>query len=177
MILKNMNCWEFIDGLPDQSVDVIIADPPYNGEVVNMDELRRVCRGHIVSFCAPFAPFFEPDELAYWVKPTSTKNYSKHLGNFVEWILVERHGAVFNAGLHWSNYTGVYTDILLKKPDHPFEKPLSLIQRLVAIYSSPGDIVFDPFMGSGTTKRASLPLGRDFYGCEIDPKYFDLCLA
>jgi hypothetical protein len=139
-----------------------------------MDELRRVCSGHIIMFCSPENMFFKPDEIAYWTKTPSTKNYSRHLGRFVEYILIERHGDTFNTDLHWSNYTGVYTDMIQTKQVHPFEKPLSLMERLVLIYSKPGDTVFDPFMGSCKTGQACLNTGRDFIGCEILEEYLKL---
>src|SRR3990167_6937410 len=168
---KNINAWDFIATLPDKSVNAIITDPMYD-DILNMDELRRVCSGHIIMFCAPENPFFQPDELAYWIKTPSTKNYSKHLGRFVEWILIERHGETFNTGLHWSNYTGVYDDRLLTKQIHPFEKPVSLLERLVAIYTKPDDIILDPFFGGGSTLKASDNLVRHAIVCEISQEYF-----
>ena len=57
---------------------------------------------------------------------------------------------------------------------HPTEKPLALMHKIVTNASCPGDIVFDPFMGTGTTAVAALDLGRRFVGCEIDPSYFDI---
>jgi DNA modification methylase len=44
----------------------------------------------------------------------------------------------------------------------------------VALFSNPGDVVFDPFMGSGTTGVACAQLDRRFIGVELDPKYFDM---
>jgi tRNA G10 N-methylase Trm11 len=167
----NVDAWKFIKTMKNDSVQTIICDPPYDAQV-NMEELRRICSGHIIMFCAPEREFFVPDERAFWIKTPSTKNYTKHLGRFVEEIIIERHGDVFNAGLHWSNYTGVYDDRLLTKQVHPYEKPLALMERLVAIYTRPGSIVFDPFMGSGTTLRAANNLSREAIGCEIEPKYF-----
>lgn len=58
--------------------------------------------------------------------------------------------------------------------DHPTVKPLGLIQKYIKICSHPGDIIFDPFMGSGTTGVASIKMGRKFIGCEINPEYFEL---
>ena len=168
---KNINAWDYIATLPDNSVNAIITDPLYDA-TMNMDELRRICSGHIIMFCAEGKPFFQPDKYAYWVKPISTKNYSKNLGSFVEWILIEKHGEVFNSGLYWANYTAVYHDVLLTKPVHPFEKPLSLLERLVAIYTKPDDVVFDPFFGSGSTLRAAYNLGRTAVGCEINEEHF-----
>ena len=57
---------------------------------------------------------------------------------------------------------------------HPTEKPLKLIEQLILASSNPGDIVFDPCMGSGTTCIAALNLNRRFIGCELDKEYFDL---
>ena len=55
---------------------------------------------------------------------------------------------------------------------HPTQKPVDLMKWLVASYSKPGDVVLDPFMGSGSTGVACLSLGRRFLGCELDPAYF-----
>jgi DNA modification methylase len=55
---------------------------------------------------------------------------------------------------------------------HPNEKPVSLMAKLVELCTNPGDIVFDPFMGSGTTGVACVQLERSFIGCEISPEYF-----
>ena len=48
-------------------------------------------------------------------------------------------------------------------------KPLQLMQCLVRDYSREGDLVFDPFMGSGTTGAAAINMGRRFLGCDSDP--------
>ena len=55
--------------------------------------------------------------------------------------------------------------------DHPTQKPLYIIERLIEIHSNQEDMVFDPFVGSGTTAVAALKLGRHFYGCDINPEY------
>lgn len=58
--------------------------------------------------------------------------------------------------------------------DHPTMKPIGLCAKGVLAMSSPGDIVFDPFSGSGSTLIACEQTGRKCYGCEIDPKYCDV---
>lgn len=55
---------------------------------------------------------------------------------------------------------------------HPNEKPVGLIAML--LQWCPGEIVLDPFMGSGTTGVAAVQMGRKFIGIEIEPKYFDI---
>lgn len=59
-----------------------------------------------------------------------------------------------------------------KKIDHMTVKPLDLMERLVEIFSTPRQVVLDPFMGSGTTGVAALRRGRRFIGFEIERKYF-----
>ena len=57
---------------------------------------------------------------------------------------------------------------------HPCPKPLRWMLWAVNKCSLPGHIIFDPFMGSGTTGMASARLGRRFIGIEIEPRYFDI---
>jgi len=153
--------------------DCIITDPEYDITDFDLPFLRRVCDGNIIVFCKPENQFFVPDEYLFWVKTPSTKNYTRKCGRFVEMILVSRRGETFNM-LHWSQMTGVYDDRLVLPPEHPWEKPLTLIERLVRIYSNPGDSVLDPFCGSGTTLVACQNLGRRYLGIEQDPKYVEL---
>jgi len=54
---------------------------------------------------------------------------------------------------------------------HPTQKPLPLMKRLVELVTQPGDMVLDPFAGSGTTGVAALQLGRRFQGFEKDPDF------
>tara|TARA_R110000822_G_scaffold301108_1_gene424802 strand:+ start:19315 stop:20067 length:753 start_codon:yes stop_codon:yes gene_type:complete len=56
--------------------------------------------------------------------------------------------------------------------NHPTEKPIFLISKFLELFSDPGDVIFDPFMGSGTTGVAATQLGRKFIGIEREPKYF-----
>ena len=57
---------------------------------------------------------------------------------------------------------------------HPTQKSLKLVQELVLIRSNEGDVVLDPFMGSGTTGVAAKNLNRDFIGIEKDEGYFKI---
>ena len=60
-----------------------------------------------------------------------------------------------------------------KEFGHPTIKPLELVQRHILHCSNEGDIILDPFMGSGTTGVACLNTGRNFIGMEIDDNYFE----
>jgi DNA modification methylase len=72
-------------------------------------------------------------------------------------------------GLDWTKHRSN-----IKTPDHPHQKPVEVVRWLVRTMSNPGDTIFDPFMGSGTTGVACMQLGRNFIGCEIDEDYFKI---
>jgi site-specific DNA-methyltransferase (adenine-specific) len=55
--------------------------------------------------------------------------------------------------------------------EHPTQKPEEIIARLIECSSKPGDIVLDPFMGSGTTALVAEKMGRNWLGCEVEPQY------
>jgi len=57
---------------------------------------------------------------------------------------------------------------------HETVKPLALMRTLIRAFSAPGQIILDPYLGSGTTAEAALIEGRHIIGCEITPKYWDL---
>lgn len=60
---------------------------------------------------------------------------------------------------------------------HPTQKPLEVVSRLVRAVSRPGDLVLDPFAGSGTTGHACLLTGRRFVGIEREQTYIDIARA
>jgi len=79
-------------------------------------------------------------------------------------ISVENHQKWFQQ--IWTGLTGASTR------HHPAPYPLELAERLVRMFSFVGDVVLDPFAGTGTTMVASAKWGRNSIGVEIDPHYF-----
>ena len=61
----------------------------------------------------------------------------------------------------------------LTDPKHPSQKPIRILKHLIEIASNPGDMIFDPFMGVGSTGVASAQLGRNFIGVELEKVFFD----
>jgi site-specific DNA-methyltransferase (adenine-specific) len=57
---------------------------------------------------------------------------------------------------------------------HPTQKPVSLYDYLIRTYTQPGDVILDPFMGSGTTGVAALKTGRHYIGCDVSAEYVNL---
>jgi len=63
--------------------------------------------------------------------------------------------------------------VLGKKRIHPTQKNEDILINLIKVHTKEGDLVFDPFFGSGTTGIACIKSGRRFVGSEIDKKYFE----
>ena len=55
---------------------------------------------------------------------------------------------------------------------HPAQKPVNLLKQLIEICTDPGDVVIDPCFGSGSTARACMETGRNFYGFEVDKNFY-----
>ncbi len=64
--------------------------------------------------------------------------------------------------------------IIPSADDHPTPKPPALARHFIRLHTLPGETVFDPFMGRGSTGVAAMQEGRKFIGCEIDPVHFDI---
>jgi DNA modification methylase len=62
------------------------------------------------------------------------------------------------------------------KFDHPAQKPVALFEAPVRNHTAPGDAVYDPFLGSGTTLMAAETLGRRCYAMEIEPRYVQIAI-
>lgn len=77
--------------------------------------------------------------------------------------------------------SNIWTDLTVpfwsmpENTDHPTQKPEKLLARIILAGSNPGDVVLDPFLGSGTTSVVACKLGRRYTGIEIDREY--ACLA
>jgi site-specific DNA-methyltransferase (adenine-specific) len=101
--------------------------------------------------------------------------YTLENGEPKDW---ERSGAGNYRLTHPSN---LWTDLTIpfwsmpENTDHPTQKPEKLAAKLILASSNPGDLVFDPFLGSGATSVAAKKLGRRFVGVEVDELY--CCLA
>jgi site-specific DNA-methyltransferase (adenine-specific) len=73
--------------------------------------------------------------------------------------------------LEWTKSVWTFPAVSAKKVGHPAPFPEELPHRLVQLYTFKGDVVLDPFAGSGTTCRVAKVDGRSFIGYEINPEY------
>jgi site-specific DNA-methyltransferase (adenine-specific) len=97
-------------------------------------------------------------------------NYQESINWKVSNDLIYREGKQMRSV--WSSPTTPKREKILG--DHPTQKPLELLRRLIALCTSTGDLVLDPFCGSGTTGVACAQLERNFVGIDLDPSYIDL---
>lgn len=71
----------------------------------------------------------------------------------------------------------IYSELPPRDRSHPNEKPVRMVRHFIELHTKPGDLILDPFMGSGTTGVAAAELGRDFIGIELDPDHFATAFA
>jgi len=102
-------------------------------------------------------------------EPAETAGQSKNTRTGSKWVEVDRRAVVTsdhrNRRSVWTVPTQPYTGA------HFAVFPAALIEPCVLAGSRPGDVVLDPFMGSGTTAQVAQALGRQWIGCELNPDY------
>lgn len=112
-----------------------------------------------------------------WCKPNPMPSLSKRHWTWATELCVyaTKQGHTFNFpdGSHALNYWEVTNN---NNNFHCTQKPVEIIRKPIIRSSNPGDIVFDPFLGSGTTVVAAENEGRECYGAEIDPEYVAVTL-
>lgn len=190
------------DVIPTAPPDAaIISDPPY-GMDWNTDSTRFTGGGQkrgdgrewqkVNGDKEPFdpAPFLAFPEVVLW----GANHYAQRLpvGCTLVWIKKPAHlygTFLSDAEIGWAKGGyGVYVHYKSFPPPsriheaalgtgragHPTQKPLSLMSWCINEFAPKAAVVFDPFMGSGSTGVACVDLGRDFIGCDNDPVHFDV---
>jgi site-specific DNA-methyltransferase (adenine-specific) len=130
----------------------------------------RAWRDALQSFGAKY------DTCLSWIKPDSAPRFNgQGAARGFECAVTAWSGKGYRS---WNGggKRGVFTHPVNtdRQGEHPTEKPVPLMLDLVTLYSNAGQVVFDPFMGSGTTGIACLKRGRRFVGVERNLKWFDL---
>lgn len=163
-------------------VDAVVTDPPYgvdfaawDAEIPDWLPAARAASDRVVFTTAPTTcwDYPRPDWLAAWARPGSPARTAQ--GGFNHWTPILAWGVRFP------------TDMLYLPPVanpqrreyptgylHPSPKPAGVMRWMVSAASVAGEVVCDPFMGSGTTGVACHQLGRKFVGIEREERFFDL---
>ena len=210
--LLHGDCLELMKDIPDESIDLVVTDPPYKttsrgssggtggilkeeinkrGKVFKhndiefnewLPELYRVLKdtGHayIMSNNKNLKNMlmeienvgFNIYKTLIWAKNSPITNM--YYMDSHEYIIFCRKGKAKRI-----NNCGTKSVLNVDNPRnkvHPTEKPVELMEVLITNSSQEGELVFDPFMGSGTTGVACLNTNRNFIGIELDETYFNI---
>lgn len=210
---------DVIKKIPDNSIDFILTDPPYNLGQHSTGNIPLPGRSAMNNDVAEwdmidFNPEEWADEFIRILKPTGNlfifTSYNQlgrwyncldhrfDTSNFMIWHKTNPAPKIFKAGFlnscemiftcwnkkHTWNFISqaemhnfIQSPICmpperLSSPKHPAQKPVSILKKMIEIASNKGDIIFDPFMGVGSTGVAALELDRRFIGVELDESYF-----
>ena len=153
-----------------------------------LDELCRVMKNiNIYLWCSqkqlfPLIEYFVEGKkcnfnLITWHKTNPIPACGNKYLTDTEYCLFFREKGVKIYGEFSTKFTYYITPLNQKDKklyNHPTIKPLDIIQNLVVNSSLEGDIVLDPFLGSGTTAVACVNTGRHYIGFELDPQYYDI---
>ena len=216
----NGDCLDYLGQIPDNSIDLILTDPPYNiaqystgninlpgrsalnndlaeWDLIPIDpfdllpDLKRIIKpdGNIFVFTSynligkwheAFDSEFDTFQFFIWHKTNpAPKIFKNGFLNSCEMI-----ACMWNKGHKWNfsdqrNMHNFFESPICMKPErlsepkHPSQKPVRLLEHIVSIASNENDVVFDPFMGVGSTGVAALRNKRRFIGIEIEKSYFD----
>lgn len=188
------NCLELLP-LP---ADVLITDPPYGIDLEAHDktglyrrETRKIVNDHSQDVGIAALALYKDIPVIVFANPMRPWP-----GEWRQYLVWDKGGAVGGGGdiatmwkLTWELIQVARTGKLngrrdpavlrfLARPQefrfHPAVKPLKLMLYLISKVTQPGEMVIDPFMGSGTTGIAAVKLGRKFTGIEIDPHNFNI---
>lgn len=209
--------YDLIDLIPDNSIDLIVTDPPYeivagghggafgvenrpyhldvskneNMNVGITDEMlqqfERVQKAtNIYIFCnknqlRQFFNFYKDKnvDLLVWNKTNPVPMLNNKYLSDLEYIFFARQKGVklFTNSERGSKLFITPTNKSDKaKYDHPSVKPQHIVETLILNSSEEGQIVLDPFVGSGTTAIAAKNLGRGFVVIEREKKYYDITI-
>jgi DNA modification methylase len=222
--IHKIDCLEGIKQIPDNSVDLIITDPPYNigqdnkrtkvgnvimtnkeawGEWDNYEtvefelfftnylkECFRILKEGGVMYC-----FSAREDNGFYIHkavdigftylnslcivkdnplPHFAKTNYRSAFELCFYVCKGDKPKTFNF-ISQQECINVYRYLIgIKDTTHPTEKPLKFFRRLVKISSNEGDLVFDGFMGSGTTAVAAKQLNRKYLGFEISEDYLEM---
>jgi len=194
------DCLDIMREMPDKCVDLVLTDPPYGIDagsgtavyIVNkkwgqdhekrrnittgdwdkkrpdkayFDEIKRVAKNYIIWGGNYFSDYLEGSPCwIVWDKCNGDSFFADG----------ELAATSFNTKLRICRKLS--QGFIKSKDDkedriHPTQKPVSLFEWILKLYSKPGDIILDPFLGSGTTVAACINLERQYIGIEISPDY------
>ena len=175
------DCLEVMKGVPDKSIDLIIVDSPYQEGFSNRFftfKYKLVDNGQMLWFTQPTELYDMPErpkQILIWKEPMSPKPKYRRYKEFLDFICWYAYGEYTFNNLLWNLMSSVFEDFIIRSERlHKWEKPLSMIEKLILIHTNENDIVLDPFLGSGTTAEACMKWNRNFIGIDISEEYCEI---
>ena len=179
----NIDCMELMRQLPDKIFDLAIADPPYGldkkstqgaGKLKN----RVLNEGNIKRWDnAPGKEFFNELQRISKHQIIWGGNYFP-LGTcrcFVCWDKCQPWPNFSQAEFAWTSFdmpAKMFRFDNRVEKIHPTQKPVEMYAYLLQQFAPAGGVIFDPMMGSQSSRIAAYKLGYDYVGCEIDEEYY-----
>ena len=191
------DCLEVMRGMEDNSADLVVTDPPYGiGESGKKNRSRgtKTNPKDYGDYDWDHSPASD-EQITEMIRVS--KNQIIFGGNFFNlppspcWLVWDKdNGACDFADceLAWTSFKtavrkfkwrwhGFLQENMKRKEfrSHPTQKPVPLMKWIIESYSKPGDLIIDPFAGSGSTGVGCRDLGRRYILIEQDPKYVKIC--
>lgn len=190
------DCLNVMPTLSDASVDFVLTDPPYlvnyqdrTGRSIANDrdsewllpafvEMYRVLRRN--SFAVSFYGWSRVDLfMAAWraagFRVVGHLVFAKRYASSTRYVRYQHESAFLLAKGAPAVPSQPIPDVLpwqyTRNTLHPTQKPVSALSPLIRSFTKPGDLVLDPFAGSGSTNEAAFHTGRRSLGIELDPTY------
>ena len=199
--IYNMDCLKGINQIDNSSIDLILTDPPYGINLhcqrrkqaqlwdryhdtkilltAVVPELYRVLKNNSVMFM--FASWKQN-----WLKGILEKQFI--VKSCIVWVKNNWGLGYYTRPQHefiWMCFKGTpkrfpkaVSDVWhfdrLINPEHPCEKPIRLILKMINLASKTDDLILDPFLGSGTTAVGCKMLKRKYIGFELSPQYITM---
>lgn len=201
--IYNEDCLETMRRMPDGFVDLVLTDPPYGiGVDRTMAKQGGTKYGKAAAAKAYYESTGWDDVIPNADVFAEILRISKHQiifgGNYfteylppssswLVWDKVNGDNGFADCELAWTSHksavrlkrymwNGMLQQDMKNKEQryHPTQKPTALMRWCLSRYSKKDDLIYDPFMGSGTTARACKDLGRNYIGSEISKEYCEI---
>ena len=190
IVAINGDCQEVMAEIGDKEIDLVLTDPPYgigfdhkirevritnwDNEIPNriiFDDLIRVSKKQIIWGGNYFPSLWVKGcrGFIFWNKDVNFDSYS---AGELAYTNIEMGAKYYYYA--WNGLAdGIRGRNKKEKTIHPTQKPIQLMAWCLNNYSKENDLVFDGFLGSGTTAIACIKTNRRFIGCELDKEYFE----
>ena len=201
IVIYHGDCREILPTLGP--VDALVSDPPY-GIAWDTGDHRGSVRGAWGKSFDPItgdAEPFDPTHLLGYPKVVlfGANHYADKLPPSPAWVTWDKRLAMesndqsdcemawtnvggrarmiryqFNGGGHLGRENGIPAGRGIPVSLHPTQKPVAVMRQILLWFTDEGDLICDPYMGSGTTLRAAKDLGRKAIGIEIEERYCEI---